>query len=1037
MFGNYELGFGQPWWLLLLIGLAPLWVTGIYSLAGLGRLRQALALVLRTALFTLLVLALAETSLNRKTDRMTVFYLLDQSESIPRAEREQMLRFVVQSVERHRHADRLDKAAVIVFGANAIIESPPYDGLPPLIDAVESAEGLRTDGTSLEAALKLAAASFPPDTARRIVVVSDGNQNTGDALRVARTLVDDGVGIDVVPVILAAGGEVSVDRILLPSDIRRDQAFEARIVVSNHNEPSESNPTGKVKGKLRLNQRIGDREEFVNEIPVELDPGKNVFTFNHQIDQSAVVTFNAAFVPDAEFAGADAIARNNEAAAFTHIRGEGRVLLIEDSQFPGEFQQLVERLRAAGIEVDIMSLDSLFTTPAELLPYDSVILANVPRASENAGGATTAFSDDQIQMLVANCEELGSGLVMLGGDRSFGAGAWSNTALEKAMPVDFQIKNDKISAVGALALMMHASEMSDGNFWQNKIAREAIKVLGPMDYCGMVDWSDFGGAPRWLWKMPDGVDQISDKRERMLALVGRMTPGDMPDFGPPMELALAGLKKSPASMKHMIIISDGDPAPPAPNLLARYTAAKVKISTVAVGTHGPANSQLLEDIAKQTGGKYYEVKDPRALPRIYQREARRVAKPVVKESRAGMGVLELPAAARSEMLQGITASQLPPFYGYVMTTVKTNPLVEQLLVASEPANNTENTTLLASWRYGIGRAVAFTSDGGHLWTTGWYGSEYYDKLFTQMVRYSMRAVTQSANFALSTDVRDNRVRVVVSALDDKDDFINFLNVQARGVNPGMEGFDLNFTQTAPGRYVAEFDATDSGNYLFSIFPGEGYERLTAGINVPWSSEFSDRSTNASLLETLAGLKSGNETPGAMADPAATLATNQSALQLDPFRPGLKQTISIETIWPLLLVLAGITLLSDVMVRRVALPVNEWMRALRNRFSRRDTGAEAAASIQRLKSKKSEIEREVESKRGQLRFEPEQEQAQGSGREQLTRILASERERELEPPPVQAIEDPGKPGAADEGYTSRLLDAKRKAQKRREEEDRKS
>ena len=39
---------------------------------------------------------------------------------------------------------------------------------------------------------------------------------------------------------------------------------------------------------------------------------------------------------------------------------------------------------------------------------------------------------------------MGAGLVMLGGPNSFGAGGWTNTELEKAMPVDFQIKNAKV-----------------------------------------------------------------------------------------------------------------------------------------------------------------------------------------------------------------------------------------------------------------------------------------------------------------------------------------------------------------------------------------------------------------------------------------------------------------------------------------------------------------------------------------------------------------------------------------------------------------
>ena len=75
---------------------------------------------------------------------------------------------------------------------------------------------------------------------------------------------------------------------------------------------------------------------------------------------------------------------------------------------------------------------------------------------------------------------------MLGGPASFGVGGWANTELEKAMPVDFQIKNSKVEAVGALALMMHASEMPEGNYWQKVVAQKSIEMLGPMDFCGLI-----------------------------------------------------------------------------------------------------------------------------------------------------------------------------------------------------------------------------------------------------------------------------------------------------------------------------------------------------------------------------------------------------------------------------------------------------------------------------------------------------------------------------------------------------------------------
>ena len=98
-----------------------------------------------------------------------------------------------------------------------------------------------------------------------------------------------------------------------------------------------------------------------------------------------------------------------------------------------------------------MASDRAFSSLAELQRYDSVILADVPRVAGDAAGSFVSLTDEQIGMLVQNTKELGCGLVMIGGQRSYGAGGWAGSELEKAMPVDFQIKNAKVIPVGALA----------------------------------------------------------------------------------------------------------------------------------------------------------------------------------------------------------------------------------------------------------------------------------------------------------------------------------------------------------------------------------------------------------------------------------------------------------------------------------------------------------------------------------------------------------------------------------------------------------
>ncbi|MCA9199485.1 MAG: VWA domain-containing protein, partial [Planctomycetales bacterium] len=450
------LPFNKPVYLLLLLLLPFLWIFSYRSLSGLGGLRRWLALSLRSLVLILIVLALAETQFLRRNDRITVIYLLDQSESIPQAQREAMIEYVKEAVAEHRDAARGDRAALIAFGREANIEIPPIEADLPIGGQLETVFDLRKDATNLAAAMKLAQATFPEDSSRRIVIVTDGNENVGDAQSMARNLAQDGVGVDIIPIELGDRPEVAIERVTLPQDIRKGQAFSARVVVNNIAQAGGTE-SGPVQGKLRLSRRVGRDSQTLAEQDVELQPNKNVFSFEDRIERPDFYEYEAVFVPDSS--EDDLISQNNRATSYTHVLGQGHVLVIEDSDNPGNFDYLVGRLREMNIQVTVQNSSELFTSLAELQRYDSVILANVPRSSGDETGVS-GFSDAQIDMLVANTQEMGCGLVMLGGPQSFGAGGWTNTKLEEAMPVDFQIDNAKVAPVGALAMVMHASEMA-------------------------------------------------------------------------------------------------------------------------------------------------------------------------------------------------------------------------------------------------------------------------------------------------------------------------------------------------------------------------------------------------------------------------------------------------------------------------------------------------------------------------------------------------------------------------------------------------
>lgn len=1007
-------GFDSPVYLLLLCALLPaVWLLGRKSLAGLGSVRGTMVLVLRSAVVVLLVCALAELQLLKSTEKVTVIYVLDQSQSIPLSKRQAMLDYSMREVARHRKASREDRAGVIVFGRGANIEVPPFDEDITSLEGVEAYVNLRTDATNLESALKLAKASFPEDGAKRIVVVSDGNENLGSARSAASGLAEDGIGIDVVPVRLESRAEVAVEKVSVPPEVRQGQPVEVRVVLDNQADRS-------IRGKVRLSRRIGSREELLGEQDAQLNPGKNVFTFSHKIEEVAVYTYSADFVPlDVRD---DAVSDNNRATAFTQVRGKGRVLVIENWQTPGEFDHLLDRLRRNQIDVTLQRTDQLFSSLAELQAYDAVILGNVPRSSGDDAQAIHSFSDAQINMLVRNTEQMGCGLLMIGGANSFGAGGWSNTELEKAMPVDFQIKNERVRAVGALALLMHASELPEGNYWQKEVAKQAIQALGPMDYCGLLHWD--GGVMSWLWRdeAGRGMTRVGERRNLMLSRVGKMTPGDMPEFDPGMKLSLSELNRLPAATKLVIVISDGDPSAPPQSTVTAFKDAKIQISTVAIGAHGPAGHKTLQDLAAQTGGRYFVVTDPRSLPKIYVSEVRRVARPLVYEP---LSPVRPRVVYSHDILEGIEGP-LPPVSGFVLTTVKENPLVEVAAISPEPAEP-RNATILAAWTYGLGRTAVLTTDAGKKWASDWTSWPNYDKFFTQLVRWTMRPADERGKFNVATDSRDGKVRVVVTALDKDDQFLNFLNLSATGVDPELQSFDVKVSQVAPGRYVGEFEAAKEGSYFLSINPGPGYAPLLSGVSVPYSAEFRDRATNKGLLESLALVRPAGGQPGAVIEGDVRPNRVDTLLNVDTFRGGLAPAIRSDDVWPFVLLLSACLFFADVLTRRVTLSGLWWSvlwAKLSSRWRQVPPETSHEERLDRLRNRKAEVSGEIDDRRAASRFEPGSESGVGPD----SRMLPEE-PKAIRPAAPPVGPDKGlAPGAAEASYTERLLKAKRQAWK---------
>jgi hypothetical protein len=225
--------FEAPAWLLLLI--PALLITFVPHLAArrrIGTTRRRVALAIRTALLAALVFALAGFQLVLPVDRLATVFVVDLSDSVGNAGRENALAFLRESLDAMPEGDA---AGVVAFGKDALVERLPEE--LRTIDRIRSTPV--TAATDVGAALRLASALFPDEMQKRIVLVSDGNDTTGRGQQEAALAASRGVQVETRVVGLEARDEVLVERLQSPSTARLGERWRrSRRSVSSVAQPA-------------------------------------------------------------------------------------------------------------------------------------------------------------------------------------------------------------------------------------------------------------------------------------------------------------------------------------------------------------------------------------------------------------------------------------------------------------------------------------------------------------------------------------------------------------------------------------------------------------------------------------------------------------------------------------------------------------------------------------------------------------------------------------------------------------------------------
>ncbi len=840
-------------------------------------------LFLRSVLIACVVLALAGVQSVTWTDRLSVVFLVDVSDSVGAAGRDRAAAFIRESLAAMRAgggALSRDQAAVVLFGADAQIER----GLSAFRDLAPFSARVRTTGTNIENAIRLGLSLFPPDAAKRLVLISDGKQTTGDADAAARLARAVNVRLDVVPLQSVAGVDAAIEQVDAPQNASVGQVIPLEVVVrSNAAMPAQLTVFSGAVDAVR---------EVVAQQAVSLLVGENRFSLRVKATQAGFNAFRVQLIPEV-----DTIPQNNALSASVIVGGKPRVLLVSNPPLPApesgaagvdETMALKAALTAADIDYDESAPGAMPAAIQSLAAYQSIILVNVPARDLSL---RAMFS------LQSYVRDIGGGLVIVGGPNSYGVGGYFRTPLEETLPVDTQVKDPRrFPSVAMVIVMDKSGSMSaqEGGVLKMRLAAEAAaraaELINDDDDITIIGYDT------------ELVDQIGPfpgrDRQRFIPEILRIAPGGGGIYVYESLIeARRVLSQSDKRSKFIILLADGSDAENqsgARELVQQMRAENITLSVVAIGDG--SDVPFLKEIARIGGGRFHLTDQAANLPTIFTEETALAQRSYVVEQTV------LPrAGASSPMLSAIEA--VPALLGYIATTPK--PAAQVLLWANE------TDPLLAAWQYGLGRAVAFTSDATGRWGRLWVAWEAFPRFWAQVVRWTILERPDSTLQARVTQDGDLTTIVVDAPVNETQANLD-LNLQATLIDSNGNAQQVALAQAGPGRYEGQTRLTEPGAYFVRI---QSVSSLTATSTI---TEAADH------IHTLTWVKpySSEYVPGPSAEDAllawATLGggtvLNQPA---DAFRLDAPAAASRTDLFPWLLAIAACLLPFDIGVRRIA------------------------------------------------------------------------------------------------------------------------
>jgi Ca-activated chloride channel family protein len=768
--------FVRPWVLVLLVAVLA-WAVWEWRLT-----RRRGALILKVLMAALVVLALAQPKLTIFEQKVALALLADTSASIP--------------------PDDLRKASDLLSGARAGKGRNNLQVIPFAGAALRLEEGreLRSEGrsTNLEAAIRAAIGVLPRGRVPRVLLISDGRENSGSverALYQARLL---GVPIDTYALDGTRQPALQLESVALPAQAFTGEKFYIEVSVL-----SPRATTAQVE--LTAEGRSIGRAE------VKLVEGRNSVRVRAQLDAG----------------GATHVSGSVRAADLGQVHFDRVVslrrprLLLVNSDPADTTRHLRQVLAAARFEVD----ESTGGLPARLRDYQ-VILANNHDVEAWPLAAKTRLEEYVRE---------GGGFGLIAGEHNiYVEHKEDDDPLNRMLPA--KLAPPRTPEGTAVVLIVDKSSSMEGK--KMELARlSAIGVvsnLRPIDLVGVLIFDN-----SFQWAVPI---RKADNPALIKRLIAGITPDGGTQIAPALSEAFRQIRNIKAVYRHIVLLTDGI-SEEGDSMATSREAANLNITISTVGLGQDVNRAYLEKVATTAKGKPYFVLELGNLEQLLLRDVM---------EHTGSSAIEKPLQAEVlrevEVLEDTGIAKAPPLLGYLKFVSK--PQAETILQVDG------KDPLLARWQYGLGRSIVFASDAKARWAANWVDWPGFDKLWTNLLRDLLpRAPETEARAEFDQANGEILVRYRVQAGQD----LTGPPPQLYVIGPDNFKKAVPLERLAPASYQAKIPI-ESRQGLFRIraatdldkFPEVGYYREEP--------ELAEYGSNPELLRQIAASTGGRFNP---------------------------------------------------------------------------------------------------------------------------------------------------------------------------------